>query len=350
MRDEASARLPALVGALAFGALMVPLCGEFLGTLAPAPVLAVWCAWSPYVVTYSQEARGYSWMLALQAALLVAASRLGRRPSSIILGSMLRGNRDRLLHERHQHGRRLAPARVPGAADRAAGLQAGRSAAFRRNVAVQALAIGLVGLVFLMDRLPYVYSSVRQYGIPASGAAERLGYAAGVAAYLFPTTAWKWFAALGLVGLALPGGPTRWRFVRVLAPLTFGIVLMHLFVGRLLPYRRLFGSLLPLFLLGAGNLARLALTVARPLPARIAASVVVIAATATLVAPWSKAPANEDRDLAALRRNAAWSVATGQTVRCLMVGQLEPDTLPLYQPASWQDKYDRVAPGRAWSC
>ncbi len=72
----------------------------------------------------------------------------------------------------------------------------------RKNLVIQLLVVGLVAATFFMDRLPYLFSSMRQYGVPFRDVAEFPRLALGHLRYLFPTTAWAAFALLGCLGIA----------------------------------------------------------------------------------------------------------------------------------------------------
>jgi hypothetical protein len=85
---EAAVRFPAWAGALMFAAALAWLAWRSGHRLAWPLALLVGASW-PYVHIYSLQARGYSWMLALQAVLLLLlADALPRRPSSIVWGAL----------------------------------------------------------------------------------------------------------------------------------------------------------------------------------------------------------------------------------------------------------------------
>ena len=85
----------------------------------------------------------------------------------------------------------------------------------RINLTAQLAAVGVVGLVFLLDRLPFVVSSTQQYGVPFQGIGEYAVRLRVTADYLFPSAGWKLFAVAGLAGLLLsyrhPGGRSSSR-------------------------------------------------------------------------------------------------------------------------------------------
>ena len=85
---EASVRLPAWAGALVFAGALAWLAWRSGYRLAWPLALLVATGW-PYVHYYSLQARGYSWMLALQVVLLLLlANALPRRPRSIAWGAL----------------------------------------------------------------------------------------------------------------------------------------------------------------------------------------------------------------------------------------------------------------------
>ena len=81
--NEGTIRLPALLGAIALALLMMPAVLRFGGSWLVVPIVIIVTLWQPHVLHYSMEARGYTWMMALQVASLLALTYLADRPASI---------------------------------------------------------------------------------------------------------------------------------------------------------------------------------------------------------------------------------------------------------------------------
>ncbi len=253
---EAAVRLPALLGAVVFAALAAGLCYWVFPARSAVPLVAACAFWHPYVLRYSQEARGYSWMLALQLLLLACFVRLLRSPASLAWGlltaavavlSFMNVLTASLYWVLPAYVVMFAVALSPWARE---------ARALRINLVAQLAGVGAVGLVFLLDRLPFVFSSAQQYGLPFQGAGEyaaRLGEAAD---YLFPSAGWKLFAAAGVVGLLLSYRHAWGRLLLAVFGVSLLVSLAHVAVAHRFPYPRVCGHVLPPILIGFGCLVQ----------------------------------------------------------------------------------------------
>jgi hypothetical protein len=208
---EAAVRIPALVAGVVFAALATCLCWRVFPARTATFLVAVVAFWHPYLLQYSKEARGYSWMLALQLFMILGFIRLARSPASLTWGVLTAGAAALMVINVVSTSLDwVLPAYLVMfvaagslAAQRAPNPGARPGTTLRKCLAVQAVAIGAVGLVFLMDRLPYVYSSARQYGVPFRDFGGFMAELRETAGFLFPTVGWQLFAAAGLLGLLL---------------------------------------------------------------------------------------------------------------------------------------------------
>ena len=247
-------------GALAFALILYVFLQRALNWYNAAPFVALLSFCNSYVVHYSQEARGYSWMLAFQVLLLAIAYRLSRQPLSIAWGAAMTliavlsfMNLINLALDW------LIPVYLvlwifPPVDNPSQYRISGRRRQWHRNLLVQLLCVGSIVLIFLVERLPYVYSSARQYGTPLRTQSEFLTQCSGIVHYLFPSTAWVLFAGLGTVGIGALTWSRRFRFLGFLSIVTILISVMHSLLTKKLPYARTCGYFLPLVLFGAAYL------------------------------------------------------------------------------------------------
>ncbi len=234
-------RLPALIGALVFAGALSGLALRRLRWTAAAPALALAAFAIPYVHFYSQQSRGYSWMLALQALLLGALCRLGRRPRSAFWGvacvalsvmtfmNIVSMALDWLVPV---YGLFLLLPRL--LLDASSGRDEAR--ALRRNLLLQALAIGAIGGVFFMDRLPFVVSSMRQYGNEWTTWSDFAALSGEIFGYLFPSVAWSVLAVCGLVGAVLAWRDRAARPLLAVCWLSVAVSFAHFLAARRFPY------------------------------------------------------------------------------------------------------------------
>jgi hypothetical protein len=255
---EAAVRIPALVGAILFALLAGALCYWVFPARSAVPLVAVCAFWHPYLLRYSQEARGYSWMLALQLLLLACFVRLLRSPASLLWGFLTAAAA--VLSFMNVLTMSLywvfpvyfvmlviaARAWWSGMPDRS----------LRVNLIAQLVGVGVVGLVFLLDRLPFVASSTQQYGASFQGMS---GFAAGLGQtvdYLFPSAGWKLFAVAGVAGLFLSYRHPWGKMLTAIFVLSLLVSLAHVAVSHRFPYPRVYGYLLPPIVIGFGCLVQ----------------------------------------------------------------------------------------------
>jgi hypothetical protein len=339
---EAAVRIPAFVGAVLFALLAAALCYWVFPARAAVPLVAACAFWHPYLLRYSQEARGYSWMLALQLLLLACFVRLLRSPASLLWGFLTAAVA--VLSFMNVLTMSLywvfpayfvillvaAWAWLRGTADRS----------LRISLIAQLAGVAVVGLVFLLDRLPFVVSSAQQYGLPSQGAGEYVARLRETTDYLFPSAGWKLFAAAGVAGLLLS---YRHPWGRVLLA-TFGVSLVvslaHVAVSHRFPYPRVCGYVLPPILIGFGCLVQ---RVCEVLAARWLAGLTwagcSLATVALVVAgSWGVAQDSAFDELAAAASRADAPDGAVYTVFAPGVS----DSLELYLPPAWLASGDRL--------
>jgi hypothetical protein len=346
---EAAVRIPALVGAVLFALLAGALCYWVFPARAAVPLVTACAFWHPYLLRYSQEARGYSWMLALQLLLLVCFVRLLRSPASLLWGflaasvavlSFMNVLTMSLYWVFPAYFVMLliaALAWLRGTADRS----------LRINLAAQLVGVGVVGLVFLLDRLPFVVSSTQQYGLPYQGAGEFAARLRETVEYLFPSVGWKLFAAAGVAGLLLS---YRHPWGRVLLA-TFGVSLLvslaHIALSHRFPYPRVCGYVLPPIFIGFGCLVQRVcdVVVSRWLAGLTWAGCSLATLALLAVGSWGSAQDPAFAELAAAVSKAEVPDGVVYTVFAPGVS----DSLELHLPPGWLAAGDRLPFGEASS-
>lgn len=266
-------RLPALFGAMLFATVLAYLCHRVLGWHLAAPCVAILALACPYITTFGQTARGYSVMLALQALQVACAYRLPRFQTSILTGaSCVTIALLTVMNTVHMAIDWLVPLYLtlwffpPHDAPAPVSTRPHHSRTWHANLTIQLLVILAVGGVFLMDRLPYVFSSFRQYGIPLSHDAGFWSTAQQIVAYLFPTLLWKIMGCAGMIGAVgmLFSSSATYRFLGILTCLTVGLSLLHFALTQKFPYARTCGYILPLLWLGSAFMAESTLRLIAP--------------------------------------------------------------------------------------
>lgn len=199
-------RLPALLAAAGFAVLLAWLCCE-AGWYWSAPLVAAVAFWHPFVAAQSQTSRGYALALCLAALWVALLIRFLRRPNSYLLQvAMVLAAVAAFQTLVNLILNWVLPAYVlailvPGwLAGRSLSKEASRLV--RRGLALQLLCVLLVAFVFFVDRLPYAYSSMRQYGLPISGVSDGAKELLAAIQFLFPGRLLI-VAALGAVGVAI---------------------------------------------------------------------------------------------------------------------------------------------------
>jgi hypothetical protein len=350
--DEATIRLPALLGAIAFAMLLVPVLIRFGGTWPVVPI-AVFCAlWHPFLVRYSLEARGYTWMLALQVAMLLAVTFLAARPTSIAWGILLAVISALTVMNIVSLAvdwvlpfyltllflpPRVAATTEPDEADGPPTSQ------LRKNASIQILAISVAGLIFFIDRLPYLVVSAERYGLHFSTLNEFFARLKVISTWLFPSVGWKIFAVFGLAGLFLAARSVRERWLGALLVMTLVIVLGRSLLTRTLPYERVCGFVVPFVLLGAANLARVLLEQGRT-PAWQGATwaVLVCGSLAVVWSSYGVAINRMDSRVLELNRAARQMAEFPGGTRMTLGDPRDMHEVRLYLPAGWLSLYDRL--------
>jgi hypothetical protein len=278
-RDERWARVPAVLGAVTFAAALYFLCNSFLGWRTAAPLAALWAWFTPYMVRWSQTARGYSWMLALQVLLILLAYRAARTRRSVALGvlgvvlavlslmNMVSMAVDWLVPYY------LALFFFRPAPQAATEAPAGRGdGAWRTYVLVQGLCVAGMGSIFFLDRLASLYSSAQQYGLQFHSAGGLFQCAYQIFDELFPGLGGKAFAALGATGLVTLAAKRQHPFLAALIVLLLVVNVLHVTLTRTFPYARAAGHVVPFILIGVVYLAEL---VSRAFESKVSKALIV---------------------------------------------------------------------------
>lgn len=342
---EAAVRLPALAGAVLFALLAGTLCYWVFPARSAAPLVAACAFWHPYLLRYSQEARGYSWMLALQLLLLACFVRLLRSPASLLWGFLTAGVAVlSFMNVLTMSLYWVFPAYFVMLVIAAwAWWRGSPDRSLRINVIAQLIGVGVVGLVFLLDRLPFVVSSTQQYGASFRGMG---GFAAGLREtvdYLFPSAGWKLFAVAGVAGLLLSYRHPWGKVLIAIFVISLSVSLAHVVVSHRFPYPRVYGYALPPILIGFGCLVQ---RVCDVFASRWAAGLTwAVCALATLalvvVGSWGSAQDPAFEELAAEVSKTGRPAGAVYTVFAPGVS----DSLELYLPPGWIAEGDRLPTG-----
>ena len=258
-RSERVIRAPALLAGGAFVIVLLLLLAPELEFRSTAGLLAVSALVHPYVVRSSLEARGYTVMLLLQVVFIVLAMRLARRPERLILSvsmgivaTLMVVNVVSTLIQFVLPAYAALWIVVP-----ALRLTSDDIASFRRSLLVQGVGVGCVLFVFFMDRLPYVVSSLQQYGDSAQDLSELSSLGRSLVAYWFPSWIWICWGIAALVGCVAMAAASdaRRRFVGVLFVVTLVTSAVHWIAGMKLPYARATGYFFPFLVIGVGFVA-----------------------------------------------------------------------------------------------
>jgi hypothetical protein len=266
--SEAAARLPALVGALVFSVSLYLACYFLWGWKTSAPMAALWGFFCPYLVNYSQTARGYSWMVALQVLLLIALSNHRRHTASIlsngvcVLISVLTFMNTISMAVDWLLPVYLAAWVFPPDGPEGCDIRRADRSLWRKSLAAQILCIGAIGLLFLVDRLPYVYSAMRQYGTPITGWSSFLSTVIGLSCYLFPSWPWQAFFIAGIAGVVGLFASGKYQFLGAAAVATLIVSMAHFVISGKFPYERTCGFYVPIVILGAAYLVELVTRIA----------------------------------------------------------------------------------------
>jgi hypothetical protein len=260
-RDERSARVPALLGGVVFAGALYFLCASILQWRAAAPLVALWAWFIPYVVVFTQTARGYSWMWALQVLSIALAYLMARKARSVALGSLCAlAAILSLMNVVSMAVDWLIPFFAalflvrPDEPGRGEPFPEG-GGVWRRYVLVQTLSVAGMGSIFFISHLASLYSSAQQNGSEFHSVAQFLELAYQIFDELFPNFAIKALAVGGAVGLIAAGMSRQQKFLAILALLLFVVGPLHYLLARKFPPARAASHFLPVVLLGAGYLA-----------------------------------------------------------------------------------------------
>jgi hypothetical protein len=331
-------RVPALIAAGLFGLALAHLCCLLRWHVA-APLVALLAFWQPYVVEFSQQSRGYALMLLLAACTVALLIRLARSPRSIFWATLL--TLAAFLSFQNiisMSADWVMPVYLVGLI--LPGLFVARDApvedrhALRKSLFIQSLVIVFVGLVFLADRLPYVYSAARQYGVPVNSWAQFTAWAGDLIQLMAPTLAAKIALGLGVVGaiVGLFDRDARMALAPALAAVAF--TGLHYIAGGKAGYPRNAGYLLIPLLLGYGFVLH-RLVLATPGRWRVLAAILLTACTAGLAAPaaWQRIT---DLDHKRMVEFVGRLPADPRTTVFPLLGPSVSRTLVPHFPAHWQ--------------
>ncbi len=342
---EAAVRLPALIGALVFAMSLYWFCHSILEWRWATPLVALWGFCCPFLIEYGQTARGYSWMIAFQPLLLGALCRQARNPNSLMWGliavviailsfiNIISMAVDWLLPV--YVALWLCPPRWVGAV-----MPPTRT--FRISLLIQAVCVGLVGLVFLVDRLPFVYSSAQQYGLHILSLSGLWSTARDVFVHWFPSWPWMALAGVGCIGIFATLASPRYRFlgVIVLAIITFNA--LHFLLAKRAPYARGWGYYIPLFLIGTAYVVECAVR-SLPRPAYRAGLWVCLAAASVVLISASNGRIPDNPQSAAIREMVANVKQESEPPTYIVLPTVRDYLMKKYLPAEWLDDEDDLA-------
>ncbi|QDU37072.1 hypothetical protein Mal4_13750 [Maioricimonas rarisocia] len=343
-------RLTALAGAAVFAFACFALFYWGLRWRYAAAFAAVWAFSLPYVVRFSLEARGYSLMLALQVIFLTAAWVLARRPASVPRAAVMSITAAAtFMNVVSLAVDWLLPAYfvlwlVPPAPVNVEDPQETRHRRrqWRTSLFAQMLAIGSVGLVFLMDRLPYVVSSAQQYGNRVLSVAEFGRGLLEIGRDLFPGPVGMVVFVAGAAGLLLMPFRRADRSLGLLALAVVAVSLLHFWGTHKLPYARTCGYILPLAIAGLAFLVERICWAINSTPLRFVTLVGILTATAGMA--WQTADTGH-WDHQALAQLEEQSTPADEPVYVVLPAGNEY-WFAKYLPQEWQTAADRVAAER----
>jgi hypothetical protein len=274
-----AARLPALGAVVLFAVACCMLC-IMSGLDLAVPVVSFLAVWHPYCFEFSQVSRGYAAMLLLSVMFIILLHKLSFEPSSKWLGvSIAVVGCATFMNVVNMSIDWVLPVLLVGMffPKHLLGAQfcSVQRDQWRATLFWVLAVIGCVGLVFLVDRLPYVYSSAQQYGVAFSGLSELSAYFAAASRMYVPSFAWALVVALGCVAAIPIARESRVRAVAVPWIIALVFASVHYLFARKLPYVRNWGFLLPLVFFGYGfSVDRLV----KAVPARMGKSLVFLGA------------------------------------------------------------------------
>lgn len=342
---ERTIRIPAFAGALGFAVAFYVLLHFVLGWRYAAPWISLWAFAFPYVAQYGMEVRGYSWMLCLQVLFLIAACRSASRPTSILYGAtqaLLAIFSIMNIVSLSIHW--ILPVYMifwlfPPVLDNSP-FTVEHKKQWRRNLIIQLLAIGGVGFVFLMPRLPYVIRFSSQAGLSIDGLGSFLSYLRGYISYLFPGTTWVILGCLGLVGIliACRSKENRCWGIAFVAAIFFS--LFHFWISKTVPYARTMSYQLPLLFVGAAYLIE---QIGRRVKGVSAFPALAVALGLTSVVVWQSLNLRfDDGDLCKTFHEIASRIDARTPSQVYAVVTLEGYYMPKCLPGEWLTYLDEI--------
>jgi hypothetical protein len=349
-RDERWARVPAVLGAVIFAGALYFLCDSFLGWRTAAPLAALWAWFTPYVVHWSQTARGYSWMLALQVLLILLAYCATRTGRSVTLGVIVVALAVfSLMNVVSMAVDWLVPyflalfffRPTPQAATEAPTSRS--DGAWRTYVLVQGLCVAGMGSIFFLDRFASLYSSAQQYGLRFHSTGEFFQLAYQIFDELFPGFWAKAFAVLGVIGVVALAAKRQFPFLAALIVLVLVVNVLHVALTRTFPYARAAGHWVPFTLIGMAYLAELIIrTYESNVSKVLMVGTFVVLTLPTIVS--SEEKSLEDPGLSQCLKLAE-KVKVPPDCHCYLPIRTGTDyILSMYCPRDWR-RVDVVAPG-----
>ena len=331
---EAAVRLPALLAAGAFAlslAWLCIVCGRPWGAPVAAALGMVW----PYVSWYAAESRGYALMMLFLVLFLLAARWMLSRPASILASAILTSVAVlTVMNLINLSADWIAPGFLliflvphwiqPSLPDLAAARKA--------TLAVGLATAAILG-VFVVDRLPYLVSAMRQYGVLYDGWGGYAEQVRDVLDYLFPTLMWKGIGLVGFAGALVAAYHRSSRAASVLGLAALLASAGHFAVTGKFPYLRNCGYLLLPILFGAGVLTDAAIRSILGLRWRwlLATAVTVTVSMLERIEPLP----NPDPHYVAFTRMLSETPIDGTPGRVVLERRV-PKSLDLYFPANWE--------------
>lgn len=332
-------RLTALAAGAAFALAVAAVCWRcrWHGTAILAGTMAFW---HPYVVAYSQEARGYTVMLFLIVVFLWACQKTLQNPTSIVVAFALVMSSVLIFENTvNMAVDWVIPGYVlvfafPSLFDPPQGND--HSKLQRKSLLVQFLCVGVAGFIFLVDRLPYVVASSQQYGIPFGTMRGFFDLLLRDLHYLFPSPAWVVVAVLGGIGAILAWQERPGRGYVALSGFAMLATLLHFAAGKRFAYERNLGFwLVPVFL-GYACLSQRLMNLPRHGWQKIAVAAVVYVGTLALLVPGLRTSVM-DLEYETFRTRIRELPQQEHTPSLALFGEGIPDSIQLDWPANWSD-------------
>ena len=250
-------RIPALLSGIMFG-LVSGLLALRCGLVSTAPLVTLLCIFNSYTLHYSAECRGYTLMLALcvllvHLLLIHTTSPFTRfiRSTSIVVVACASFENIVSLSVDWVIPLLIAATIFPSKCFGITKPKDRDPEWVWSHLSMLAVVIA-VGGTFLIDRLPYVYSSARQYGIAPASIGELGLYVRACIEMCFPDLTMVAIAFVGFVGCFLSARSMKTRALVVPWIVAFAVSLLHFGLAKKLPYVRNMGYLFPPFLFGFG--------------------------------------------------------------------------------------------------